>query len=299
MFFINQDNLFRGILVVLLVLGSTQASAISRPDYIDIKVIDEQGNALPSFYQQNTSKAHRSYLQATMGMNYGIRLRNLSGRRVGVVVAVDGRNIISGKKSYLGANEPMYILGPYETTTYKGWRTTQNQVNRFYFTRVDDSYADVWGDRSAMGVIAVAAYQERRPLIRGKKYRTPQPLIENERPGGLSHDADDNASRSPANGPGRMDASGKMESRRSFKSPDKQAGTGFGDETWSPSRRVAFRPNQNVVAKYFLKYEWRESLCRKGIISCQQYHSPQQNRFWPNAYDNSPQDYAPYPPSHR
>ncbi|GMR08258.1 MAG: hypothetical protein BMS9Abin26_1263 [Gammaproteobacteria bacterium] len=289
MFFINQNNLFRGILVVLLALGATQASAVNRLDYIDVKVIDEQGNALPSFYQQNTGNAHRSYLQATMGMNYGIRLRNLSGRRVGVVVTVDGRNIISGKKSYLGANEPMYILGPYETTTYKGWRTTQNQVNRFYFTRVDDSYADAWGDRSAMGVIAIAAYQERRPLIRGKEYRTPQPLIENERRGGLSEDADGDASRSPAS------ESGRMESRRSFKSPGKQAGTGFGNETWSPSRRVAFRPNQNVVAKYFLKYEWRETLCRKGIINCYQ---SQQNRFWPNAYDNPPQDYAPYPPSH-
>lgn len=38
---------------------------------------------------------------------HGIAVRNLLDRKIGVVVAVDGRNIISGKKSWLGNSERM------------------------------------------------------------------------------------------------------------------------------------------------------------------------------------------------
>jgi hypothetical protein len=79
---------------------------------------------------------------------------------VGLVIAVDGRNIISGKQSWLRNDERMYILGPYGRGEFKGWRTSLDSINRFYFTEVADSYAAAFRDESAMGVIAVAVYPE-------------------------------------------------------------------------------------------------------------------------------------------
>src|SRR3989304_5456377 len=58
----------------------------------------------------------------------------------------------------------MYIIGPYETTRFEGWRTAMDRTNRFYFTEQSDSYAEkVFADASAMGTIAVAVYREKLP----------------------------------------------------------------------------------------------------------------------------------------
>ena len=81
-------------------------------------------------------------------------------------MAVDGRNIIDGKKSDLKQNERMYIIGPYETNIFEGWRTGMDRTNRFYFTEQSDSYAEkVFADASAIGTIALAVYRERLPEI--------------------------------------------------------------------------------------------------------------------------------------
>ena len=70
--------------------------------------------------------------------------------------------LFPGKSHGLKNNERMYILEPYATNEYSGWRTAQDKINRFYFTDVPDSYAAAFGDKSAMGVIAVVAYPEIR-----------------------------------------------------------------------------------------------------------------------------------------
>jgi hypothetical protein len=64
-----------------------------------------------------------------------------------------------------------------------------------------------------------------------------------------------------------------------------EAGTGFGETTYSPARLVQFEPEYAVAEKIVLKYEWRSELCRRGIIRC----APK-NRFWPDD-----QEFAPIP----
>jgi hypothetical protein len=188
-------------------------------------------------------------------------VRNRTGQRIAVVIAVDGRNIISGKKSYLRPSERMYVLGPYEERLYRGWRTAQDTVHRFYFTDDGDSYAGALDDDSAMGVIAVASYREiaKQP----RKLRKPRPAV-----GGLS---------------GRAAAPGKKQEAEA------RAGTGFGEQQWSPSYRVRFRPDARSARKYFVKYEWHQALCAKRVIDC----ARPGNRFWPEVGHD---DYAPYPP---
>ncbi len=237
-------------------------SAWARIGDLDIQVIDDYGQAFAQYplSRRSKHKVHRAYLEAAKGQGYAIRVRNRSDQRIGLVIAVDGRNIISGDKSYLAPKERMYILGPYQQAVYKGWRTAKDRVNRFYFTDAADSYADAWNDHSAMGVIAVAAFREMH-------YRAPY-----DAPYGSKKRSHSDSAQTP-----------------SAPQAHSKPGTGFGDEEWSRSRRVSFEPESYPIAKHFLKYEWRNTLCRKGIINC---HSQPKNRFWKDQ-----DDYAPYPPS--
>ncbi|MCK5897334.1 MAG: hypothetical protein KAG20_11035, partial [Cocleimonas sp.] len=202
-------------------------------------------------------KIKRAYVQAKRGKRYSLRVRNASNRRVGVVIAVDGRNILTGKKSWLRKNEKMYILNPYETTVYKGWRTGKNHINRFFFTASGQSYASAWQDKSAMGVIAFAVFNEKPRIM----YRQ-----DNEQKGKNRRSAPSSALRAD------------------------EAGTGFGREEYSPTVHVRFKPQHRAVSKHFYKYEWRSVLCKRGVIDCYKRPRKPHNRFW------SEESYAPYPP---
>ena len=260
----------RNTFMAALALVAISAAAASA-SVVDVEVVSDARGTLPLYGagSRGDAETHRHYLEARDGERYGIRIRNNTGGRIAVVVAVDGRNIISGTKSNLRGEERMYVLRPHESATYEGWRTARDTVNRFYFTDPGDSYAAAFGDRSAMGVIAVAVYRE------AEAPRTT--LREREAPGappGKGMESDAAAPRSFA--PERQ---------------GKSAGTGFGEETDSPSVRVAFRPESRAAERHFLKYEWRDTLCRKGIMDCRW----SRNRFW----DDDEVEYAPYPPGRR
>jgi len=235
---------------------------------VEIEVVaDHHRRSLPQYAVEDGRHLYRGYVEARQGEEYTLRVRNKSSRRIGLVIAVDGRNIISGNPSDLGRDERMYILGPGERGEYRGWRTSRNQVNRFYFTDAPDSYSGRWGDYSAMGVIAVAAYAEKQ-RHRYPEYRNhPRALPE----------------RSPTSEDGRI-------APRHMPQAD-EPGTGFGKEEWSPSRRVEFEPRHKAFARYFLKYEWPETLCDKGMGRCYKRHA---HRGPELHWDRD--DFAPPPP---
>ena len=231
---------------------------------VEVSVLSDSKGSLPEYPVNSDASHYRAYLQAANNDRYRIRVANNTAQRVALVIAVDGRNIISGQKSYLQNTERMYILNPHSSEEYEGWRSGQNQTNRFYFTEAKDSYAAAWGDESAMGVIALAVYPERqRPQV--------------------MEQMSDMARAAPG-------------AAKSMKKRESAAGTGYGETTYSPSVTVSFEPLPNAIEKVFLKYEWRDTLCKKGIASACQMPTPQQqNRFWPD--DNN--GYAPPPPHRR
>lgn len=256
------------ILGALLCLAATAASAHSRD--VAVEIINANGSRFEQFPVSSGGIAYRAYLQAERNAPYRIRVRNCTGERVGVVVAVDGRNIISGSKSDLVRGEPMYILGPYESQDYSGWRTSLSDVHEFYFTEWKDSYAEAFGDRSARGVIAVAVYHEKqRPLP--KLSQAPRDRYEN----------------APApSAESRGSAADEVASTAKRERKDAEPGTGFGDQRYEPVTWVEFEAERQVSARIFLKYEWQETLCRKGVIDC-----GEKNRFW-----NDDLAFAPFPP---
>ncbi len=237
--------------------ANSDSSPVSRPYLpIDLNVQSDNRGGLPEYPVSSSSSHYRAYIEAAPNDRYRLHVVNNSNQRVGVVIAVDGRNIISGQQSWLRNNERMYILDPNTSAEYEGWRTGSNQVNRFYFTEAGNSYAAAWGDTSAMGVIAMAVYAER-----------PRPEIYNK----------------------MSDMSGAAaESAPARAAP----GTGFGESTYSPSTAVNFEPLPDPLEKVFLKYEWRETLCSRKILpDCRNTDGTGGNRFWP---DNG--GFAPPPP---
>ncbi|MEM9384765.1 MAG: hypothetical protein AAGA68_06870 [Pseudomonadota bacterium] len=243
---------------------------------VDIDVISPEGYVHTLYHAEepryaSTSRrgdgALRAWLEAKPGEPYALRVRNRTGRRVGVVLAVDGRNIISAKRSNLSRSEAMYVLEPYQSAVYEGWRTGRNRVNEFYFTREQHSYAAAFEDYSAMGLISAAVYRDAAP-----RYRDPDYYADSKR----------------APGAGKQNAQ-----------PQGKAGTGFGDERYSPSRQVAFDAQRSPSSVMLVRYEWRETLCEMGIMRCARYGDSDRNRLWDRRYDTAPGGFAPYPPSRR
>jgi hypothetical protein len=266
-----------------------RAPGTRSPD-VTVEVLDERGSAFQQVPVRGTGGAFRAYLQADRGARYRIRISNTSGSRVGVVVAVDGRNIINGARSELTGGEAKYVLAPYESQEYSGWRTSLADVHEFYFTEWEDAYAEAFGDRSARGVIAVAVYREKQPiwlsqeLERRKRMDAPRDAVG----GAAGADTDRAAPRASAPPPA---ANGALESQpsRDAKAERSEPGTGYGEVRNEPAVRVAFDAEPRASSRVFLKYEWHDTLCRKRILDCD---SEPANRLWPD----DALSFAPPPP---
>lgn len=235
---------------VLLLAGSWIVTnpTLAAGSPLRIEIVDANGHVFREFPVDARDGALRSYLQAEKGARYQVRVRNTTGARFGIVIAVDGRNIISGARSELARSEPMYVLDAWGTQDYAGWRANLDAINEFYFTDWEDSYAEAFSDRSARGVIAVAVYGE---------VPAPRPVY---RPGEERERSADSAGAPAAEPSARRDES---------------AGTGYGDRRVDHAVQVEFVARSDADSRHFIKYEWRETLCRKNLIEC-----GGKNRFW-------------------
>jgi hypothetical protein len=244
------------------------AAAHGRPALrgsVEIDVVTDRGSILRSIpyrdFRDGGTRVIKRYLEATRGENYGIVVHNRSDERVGVVIAVDGRNIITGDRSELGRRESLYIVNAGASARFDGWRTSRTEVHRFFFTGSGNSYSQrTFGDVSAMGLIAVAVYRER------------------ERPAPPAGKLKQESAPAPSAGRSAEDAA-------SLRAKE-QAGTGFGEGTYSPVILVEFDAERTADRRILVKYEWTDVLCRKGLISCGQ----PKTRLWDDAR------YAPFPP---
>jgi hypothetical protein len=274
-------------LAALCAAFSITAHAHREPREITVEIIDSHGAAFQQVAAKRDGQAYRAYLEAERDARYRIRITNPTGGRVGVVVTVDGRNIISGARSELENSEPMYILASRDTQEFSGWRANLNEVNEFYFTDWKSSYAEAFGDASARGVIAVAVYREKqskKQLFReqerraGSAARSPAP----------SADAPENQSDSAAEARDSSAEPSSAAGNRAKKTERADAGTGYGDRRFEHAMEVAFEADARASQRVFLKYEWRETLCSKRLLSCED----PPNRLWPN----STYGFAPPPP---
>jgi hypothetical protein len=270
-------------LAVMLCAANIWAGSVG--DAVEVRIVTDDGRTLPTYPVKTKTALKKVYAEAIKGDHYRIEVRNRLNRRVGLVIAVDGRNIISGEKSWLRNSERMYILEPYGSGEFAGWRTGQDRINRFYFTDVPDSYAAAFGDESAMGVITVAAYRE------VQRYEPPPVPMSQSAP---THDlgrrgwsgADTGAAEAPAAPAARGMNKKAAKAERALEG----AGTGYGREQYSHVETVAFEAESGAAETIHFKYEWRSTLCRLGVVSCNAPPRRPPNRLWDNG------GYAPPPP---
>ena len=277
--------------ILAIVVSAVHVWAGSIGDAVEVRIVTDDGHALPTYPVNMRKNLKKVYAEAVKGDNYRIEVRNKLNRRVGLVIAVDGRNIISGAKSWLRSSEQMYILEPYQRGDFSGWRASNDRINRFYFTDVPDSYSAAFGDESAMGIITVAAYPEIRhyeplPQIQSNTIPSWQRDMAGKGTGMADRSEAAPSAASPAPSP---DKSSKRDAKAEKQSLE-SAGTGYGHEEYSPVQTVVFEAEKNAVETIHVKYEWRSTLCKLGVVRRDPPPRVPANRLWDNG------GYAPPPP---
>jgi hypothetical protein len=191
------------------------------------------------------------YVEALKNREYSVRLRNGTGERVAIALSVDGLNSIDARTT--SAREARkWVLGPYETITLDGWQTTSMTARRFFFTNEEGSYGAWLGRTKNLGLVAAAVFRERRP----------QPIAKER-----GEHRDPAAGESKGAGEPAAPPAGAMpESRAKPAQPDDLAATGIGQETSHPVREVAFDPEDSPAAVLEIRYEYRDTLVRLGVL---------------------------------
>ena len=123
---------------------------------IEVKVLDENNKSLPG-----TRHKGQLYVGGKEDSRYVIKVKNKTNKRLLLVTTVDGRNVQNGDVG--DVDGPGFVLGPYESWTYKGWRTSDDEVAAFRLSKKDDSYSSQLGSAEHVGVIGVAVFEEFEP----------------------------------------------------------------------------------------------------------------------------------------
>jgi hypothetical protein len=215
----------------------------------------------------------RRYFEAFAGRNYSLVVTNTTGQRLGVLIAVDGLNVVSGERSRLSPDEQMYVLGPWESATIQGWRTSLRDVRRFVFVDEQHSYASRTGQANGdMGWIRVLSFREQQAWF------APRRIASREMDGGRDERGDalkDQPSReepraqagAPA-APAPL-AKGEAKSTLGFmqdrNTQESTPGTGWGDRRSDPVQLVDFTPQRAATDQLVLRYEYASGLRALGI----------------------------------
>ena len=227
---------------------------IARSGPYSLDVVDETGAVLPTFQHRG-----RMYVLGALGQRYLVRVRNGSGRRVEVVVSVDGRDVIDGRPA--AWEKRGYLLDPHGEVTIDGYRLNTASVAAFRFSDVQRSYASRMGDARDVGVIGAAIFPERvayrvppRPVPYQAPSREPAAPESSGRSG--------KSSSSPA--PGALAEGQALRDERRGDRPG--LGTEFGEEHGSRVVEVRFeRARARPDALLTLRYDDRQGLLAKGI----------------------------------
>jgi len=235
--------------LVLLLVVALPAAALERSAYsLEILV---NGVPLTEFAARNTT-----YIEATEGAEYSIRLRNHSGQRIAVALAVDGLNTIDAKET-TAKQASKWILGPYETVTLDGWQTGSDTARRFFFTTEDKSYGAWLGKTSNLGLITAAVFHEKP---------RPMPIQKRSRKSGRSEGRADAPAPAEPMAEREMKSGADMAGEAQADLSEDLAATGIGRELQHRVQRVRFEAESSPATVMELRYEYRNALVRLGVL---------------------------------
>lgn len=246
-------------------LAGCAGDALSHRGLASLEIFDrDSGQVVPTY-----AKDGRTWAPGRPGARYALRVRNLSARRVLVVLSVDGVNVISGETA--DWQQTGYVLEPGRRYDINGWRKSDREVAAFEFAPIDRSYAARTGRPDQVGVIGMAVFRERVMM--------PPP-----RPTAPAARADNRSEGAAAAGEVREKSSAED-------SVGSRLGTGHGQREWSASSRTAFerassRPDELVR----LDYDSAERLIAAGVIPSPSWHAR------PDPFPASEPGFVPDPP---
>lgn len=278
--------------LLLASLIATSASACQARPLVDLSIIDrDTGSTLPTYVRHG-----RSYVPGEPGHRYALHLYNHTSERVMVVLSVDGVNAITGQTA--AASQTGYVLGPWQSADIDGWRKSDDDVARFVFTALPDSYAARTGRPDNVGVIGMAVFREK---VAEPVYAPP--YVAPDTAGDIRQDDRRMAARDEA-----APATGSLAGRMAAKAapaptaqamegyggrPRQELGTGHGERQYSPISRTNFeRVSATPQQVTQIWYDTPQQLAARGIIP-RWYPRPPQPQT-PQAF---PIGYVPDPPS--
>lgn len=225
--------LFMG-LMALSVSASAQDYRSVQGRALDVQIISDHNGPLPIYKRYG-----KTYVAGEQGERYSLYLRNNTSQRVLAVVSIDGVNVVSGEDASF--YQQGYVLGPGQTSKVDGWRKSNSEVARFYFSSPQRSYANRTGRSENIGVIGVAVFGEQRPISVPAR-----PYARNQAPA---------AQRS-------ADAAEVMSAP--------SLGTGHGEREYSYVNETYFQRTASPIEVFRIEYDTSRVLKDKGIIPSQQ-----------------------------
>lgn len=194
------------------------------------------GSPLHEYVHRGTT-----YIEATRGREFTIRLRNPTAQRVAVALSVDGLNTIDAKHTDAW-RASKWVLEPYETAEISGWQVSDRAARRFYFTGERSSYGAKLGQTENLGVIEAVFYRER--VRRYSEHRQ-----DSRQKDGLESGATAPRAAAEAAPPS-----------------DDYAATGMGRRTRNRVEEVAIALERSPIAAVALRYEFRPQLVKLGVF---------------------------------
>jgi hypothetical protein len=250
----------------------TQFESVADGRLVDVQVRVE-GRDQPLYFAPG--RFDRRYFQAFRGRNYSLVMRNNTGRRVGVLIAVDGLNVVTGQRSSLSRHESMYVLDPHEEAVIRGWRTSLRDIRKFVFVDEERSYAERTDQANGdLGWIRVLAFREQLTWWRDGLGKVREQTDRDERPYGAVPEieqapgAPNGVDGSRKSAPNTTEDS-RMRAERFDNGPESNPGTGWGERGSDPVRRTTFVAEAHATDHIVLRYEYAKGLRALGITPWQ------------------------------
>ena len=183
-----------------------------------------------------------TYIEASRGEAYSLRLHNPTPYRVAVALAVDGLNTIDAKHGDAWSASK-WVLEPYETTEIEGWQVSDSAARRFVFSGERGSYGAALGKTANLGVIEAVFFRERQRRVATQTY-------------GDAPQRREAASSAPP--PTVQSEATALD--------DDYAATAMGGRTRHDVTRVHLELEREPIATVRLRYEFRPALVKLGVL---------------------------------
>ena len=241
--------MLRTLFVLLAALAAVACVPLEARPLVEMAVVDRDTGQ----WLDPVRHAGQRWIAGTPGHRYSVRLTNTTGRRVLVVLSVDGVNAVTGQTAH--PEQTGYVLGPWQSSEIQGWRKSLDEVAQFVFTDLPDSYAVRTGRPDDVGVIGVAVFEEARRWY--DEYPVPIAREPMGREDGARSERNAAKSASPAAESRSADADMAAQS----------IGTGHGAHEWSQASRTDFERASRAPSQISeLRYDDHDALVARGVL---------------------------------